>query len=62
MPKLRSVPFQHKVYSLQAHTRPCTRALDRKCPEHGIPIPDEHVAYDRRGVCMPHLGKALRLV
>ena len=56
------VPFQHKVYSPQAHTCPCTRALDHERPEHSVPIPDECVAYDRRGVCTPRVGEALGLV
>ena len=58
----RRVSCQHKIHSPEACTHQCTGAPDSKRPKHGVPISDEHMVHDRRGVHLPHAGKALRLV
>ena len=55
----RRLPVQHREDPPEARARARTRALDIECLEHRIPVPNECVAYDRRGVHSPGAGKAL---
>ena len=58
----RRLPVQHQEDPPEACACACTGASDIKCLEYHIPVPNECVAYDRRGVHSPGAGKALWLV
>ena len=50
---------QHQEDPPGARARACTGASDIECLEYRIPVPNECVAYDRRGVHSPGVGEAL---
>ena len=55
----RRLPVQHQEDPPEACARAHTGASDIERLEYHIPVPNECVAYDRRGVHSPSVGEAL---